>query len=342
MRGKRRKQRKKIGVTLLVSGIALLVLLFVFNDLHTSDADTCRIGILMSGNSRQEKLNGLKAGLRDLGYASDSCEFLTYDARDDVTLLEQKAEQLVQQEVDVIVSLGAVETLEVKRQLARADRSVPVVFAGIAAPKELGLISDYKHPGDMFTGVDNYHKDLSAKRLEMFVQLLPDMERVIILYNGGVTASRISLETTRQAAKTLSVPIVTYDLDEEGALKRLEGKLKKNDGILVLPSYHIEARTDALAALSLKHGVPLMGIFDQEVARGFLFGYGASYYSLGYQAARHVSAIAKGSSPNDVPVELPDTITFSVNDEVSKRLDVRINGELIRMANIVPHIATDD
>ena len=315
-------------------GIVTLTVTFFLNNDQDPEQLPYKIGVLMTGDSRLEKLAGLKKGLSDLGFKQESLEFIVMNAEDDLARLTQLSQQLTTYDLDVIVTLGAVETLRVKQESEKLNKSIPVVFAGIAAPTQLGLIESYRSPGNLFTGINNYHMNLSAKRLELFSELIIDLERVLVLYDKEIDVGRMSLKITQEAANQLKIPIKEFNMHEQDVFKRIKENLRPTDGLLILPSHYIESLSNEIAQFAIKNQIPSMGIYERDVKQGYLVGYGASFFDLGYQSARHVSLILQGNDPAELPVELPDKINFLLNDQVKNELNIKLNYDLVRMADI--------
>ncbi|WNF36917.1 ABC transporter substrate-binding protein [Bacillaceae bacterium IKA-2] len=319
-----------IGISGLITFIAIVIVLIL--SLEDLEKSSYKIGVLMTGENRLIKLDGMESGLEKLGYQLDSIEFIVEDAGDDVSKLDELAQDLLKKKPDLIVSLGGIETQVLEKNMKKIQTFIPTVFVGIAGPYELGLIKEYKSPGSYFTGVNNFHMNLSSKRLEMFTELVPNMERVYVIYSGGVDISEMSLDIVHEAALKMNVDIIEVDLNRTGALKQLEAKLINRDGILTLPSYQVELVAEEISALALRKNVPTMGIYEYEVEAGYLFSYGSMFFDQGYQAARHVSLILQGNEASDLPVELPDSIRFIINEEVRKTLAIDVNQDISKLA----------
>lgn len=304
--------------------------------LDEKDAPPTRIGVLMVGESRYEKFSGLNKGLRDIGFKDTELEFIVKNAREDASKLPILIDSLLKEQPDMIVTLGGVETLHLKEKMEQESIAIPVVFAGVAAPKEVGLIEDYRRPGGMFTGINNYHTIISGKRLELFTQLVPSIKRVFTIYDESVDLSRLSLNESIEAAKKLSIEIIPINISESNYKAEIEKQSQTGDALFILPSYKIEALTNELVNITKKYKLPSMALYKHEVEQGFLAGHGASFYEQGYQAARYVSSIIQGNSPSDMPVELPDDIHFMINKEVSEELDITLNSKWLYNAEIIP------
>ncbi|RSD26697.1 ABC transporter substrate-binding protein [Mesobacillus subterraneus] len=312
--------------------IAVSAILYAF--LGLQEEKTAMIGVLMIGENRYEKLNGLESGLKDLGFTEKEVQYIVKNANDDETQLSRLSGELLAIEPDLIVTLGGIETQALKAKMDEQDIEIPIVFAGLAAPKELGLIKDYKSPGGLFTGINNYHTSISGKRLEMLTSLVPTIERVHVIYDSKIDVSKLSLEETKNAAMTLGVEINPCDASRK-CLESLWKGTGRDDGILVLPSYRIESLTDEIVELTEEKGIPAMGLYDFEAEKGLLASYGSSFYSQGYQASRFVSLILQGNKPGDLPVELPDGIRFVVNQQTKDSLGLQYNQELLYIAELI-------
>ncbi|HAQ07325.1 MAG TPA: hypothetical protein DCR24_07320 [Bacillus bacterium] len=307
----------------------------IYTMLGFQEEEAVDIGVLMIGENRYEKLTGLKAGLDELGFRDREIYYTVKNANDDVERLAKEIGSLLQAEPDIIVTLGGIETLHLKERMDQLDKKIPVVFAGLAAPKELGLIEDYRSPGGLFTGINNYHASISGKRLEMLTSLVPGIEQVHVIYDSKINVSQLSLNETREAAMKLDVPVIPCDASTKECMDSLWQRADKNDALLVLPSFRIESMTDDIVALTLEKQIPSMGLYDFEAEKGLLASYGASFYSQGYQASRFVSLILQGNEPGDLPVELPDGIRFVINQQTKDALGVSYNQEILYIADLI-------
>ncbi|CAM3887837.1 ABC transporter substrate-binding protein [Mesobacillus thioparans] len=312
--------------------VAVSAIIYAF--LGVKGEDSVEIGVLMIGENRYEKFTGLEAGLKDLGYSAKNIHFTVKNAQDDEELIDRQIVQLLEEQPDLIVTLGGIESLRLKEKMDEASIDIPVVFAGLAAPKELGLIKDYKSPGGNFTGINNYHASISGKRLEMLTSLVPAVDRVHVIYDSKIEVSKLSLEETRNAAGQLGVKIKPCDASKD-CLDTLWKSVGRKEAILVLPSFRIESLTDEIVKLTSEKKIPAMGLYDFEAEKGLLASYGSSFYSQGYQASRFVSLILQGNKPGDLPVELPDGIRFVVNQQTKDALGITYNQDLLHIADLI-------
>lgn len=307
----------------------------IYQCLTIENKPNYKVGVVSAGESRNEKYTGLREGLADLGYTETDFTFTVKNAQDDPKHLNEQIEELLKEDLDLIVALGGIEAIELKKKMESSNLQIPVVFAGVASPKEIGIIDDYQAPGGNFTGINNYHTSLSGKRLEMFHDLIPSIERVFALYDQQIVASRLSLEETIKAGERLAIDVIPIDASTPTYKTQLEQMVTKNDALLILPSYLTESLTDEIVQVSKRNELPVMGIYEHEVESGYLASYGMSFFDQGYQAARFVSSIIQGNSPKHLPVEMPDTLSFLVNKQVVDQFEIEVNNNLMYIAELI-------
>ncbi len=313
--------------------VAVSAIIYAFFGVQREES--VKIGVLMIGENRYEKFTGLEAGLKDLGYSAKNIHFTVKNAHDDEELIDRQIDLLLAGKPNLIVTLGGIETLRLKEKMDKENIEIPVVFAGLAAPKELGLIKDYKSPGGLFTGINNYQASISGKRLEMLTSLVPSIDRVHVIYDSKIDVSKLSLDETMNVSRELGVAIAPCDASSNECLETLWGSVAEGEAILVLPSFRIESLTDEIVKLTSEKKIPAMGLYEFEAEKGLLASYGASFYSQGYQASRFVSLILQGNKPGDLPVELPDGIRFVVNQQTKDALGFSYNQDLMHIADLI-------
>jgi putative tryptophan/tyrosine transport system substrate-binding protein len=143
-----------------------------------------RIRWLVAGSQAEYDLllEEYRHGMRELGYIEGrtvETEYLYADAQFD--RLPGLAARLVEHKVDVIVTASAPAILAAKRATAK----IPIVFAASSDPISTGLVASLAHPGGNVTGLSLMASDLSAKRLELLITLVPRLRRIGVLWDSS-------------------------------------------------------------------------------------------------------------------------------------------------------------
>src|SRR5207247_8572987 len=90
-----------------------------------------------------------------------------------------------------------------------------------------------------------------------------------------------------------------------------------------------------LARLALKHRLPGMFPFKENVEAGGLMSYGADRDDLYRRAAAYVDKILKGVKPADLPVEQASKYQLVINLQTAKALGLEVLPTLLARADEV-------
>ena len=140
------------------------------------------VGFLSSGSAVAETPpSAFRQALNERGYFEGRNVVFEFRwAEDQYDRLPGLARDLVQRRVDVIVTLGNINTALAAKA---ATSTIPIVFAMGSDPVEFGLVSNLARPGGNVTGVTVLNRELMAKRLEILRELLPNETVVGLLVN---------------------------------------------------------------------------------------------------------------------------------------------------------------
>ena len=187
----------------------------------------------------------------------------------------------------------------------RATTQIPIVFAWVEDPVGLGLVQSFAQPGGNITGVTNLTIELASKRLELFRDLVPGLHRVLYPYDATHAPSVALAHRYRDAARRLGIDLVEKPVRTEAEVQALLAQVREHtiDGI-VQPS-------------SVSLNIPVSSWRPRQrrryrrcsesvyfVEHGGLASYGPDDYASGWQAARLVDKILKGTDPREIPVEV--------------------------------------
>lgn len=311
--------RKKLIISLI-----LIVILSIIGGLWILQARKIGqpkiVSFLIASDTGIEKVKGVEQGLKRYGFDNDpKIQFRQYSAHGDNKKLQELAQQIVHERPSVIVVTGDDEATAAQK--AVPDQSIPIVFVGAGSPVDEGLVKDMNNPGGNITGIDNCTIQLSGKRLEYFKRLLPELQKVTILYDPGAESSCQSLPYLEEVAKKLNVAINPIGVSSPSeAVKELNQiNPQQGDGAMVLCSLFFESVAEDIKPVIYSRRIPLMGAGEVNGLDGLLSSYGMPYLQQGEQAARIVAKILNGENPANIPVESPSHVELTVNSEIAKK-----------------------
>jgi putative ABC transport system substrate-binding protein len=291
-----------------------------------------RIGFLSpSSSSHLEKrgdplggrgLEAFRQGLRERGYIEGQNIAIEYRwAEGRFERLPDLAAELVRLKVDVIVAVVTQASLAAKN----ATRTIPIVTVAVGDPVGSGLVASLAHPGGNVTGPSSMFAELAGKQLELLKETVPKASRVAVLRNPANPVWQAQmLRETEIAARTLGLRLQLLDargLEElEGAFAAMTRGRARALLVQADPMFSLHARR--IADLAVKHRLPTMGGFRENVEAGFLMSYAPNFPDLFRRAGYYVDRILKGTKPADLPVEQPMRFEFAINMNTAKALGI--------------------
>jgi putative tryptophan/tyrosine transport system substrate-binding protein len=217
--------RKLLSKKRIVFWLATLVLACV----HVAQAQqpkVYRVGVIHQGGPYNSMVDGLKDGLKELGFAEGKQYVLEIrDVKGDPRAIEGAARSLEHEKVNLIYALGTSVSIATKR----ATTEIPIVFACGNDPVAVGLIESFARPWGRITGVHYSVVELTAKRLEILKAVLPGLRRVVAFYNPRNELASKSVKAAREEARQLNVEIVERPVASVEELKSSMTALKAKD-----------------------------------------------------------------------------------------------------------------
>src|SRR5262249_22839739 len=131
----------------------------------------------------EKELQAFRTGLAEAGYVEGRDVVIEWRlAKGDYTKTPQLVADLVQRKVDVIL----VESTRAALAAQQATATIPIVMTLVGDPLGTGLVTSLAHPGGNITGISLMTEELSAKRLALLKETVPQAQRVGILWDPNV------------------------------------------------------------------------------------------------------------------------------------------------------------
>ena len=293
-----------------------------------------RIGILepISAAQNAANLESLRKGLLALGYVEGQNLVIEYRSADGRTeRFLDLASELVGLRVDLIVTRGTPAT----RAVQNATGTIPVVMATMGAPG--AIVASFAHPAGNITGVITFSTELTAKRVEILKELVPELSRVALLHNMGNPAVPPEWEETKTAARSLGLKAELLDVRSEADLghafelaarQHIDGFVVGADG---LTQMHLQTIVGWLS----RNRLPAVFPAREFVEAGGLVAYGVNYPDLYLHLATFIDKILKGAKPSDLPVQQPTKFELVLNANTARTLGLTIPPTLLVRADEV-------
>jgi putative ABC transport system substrate-binding protein len=293
-----------------------------------------RIGILetIPAARNAANLDGLRKGLRDLGYVEGRNLVIEYRSADGrAEQFPDLASELVRLKVDLIVTRGTPAT----RAVQNATGTIPVVMATMGGPG--AIVASFARPGGNITGVITFSTELTAKRVEILKQLVPGLSRVALLHNMGNPAVPLEWEEIKMAARSLGLEAELLDVRSQDDIGRaFELAVRQHvDGLVIGADGLTQMHQQTIIDLVDRNRLPAVYPAREFVEAGGLIAYAVNYPDLYFRFATFVDKIFKGAKPGDLPVEQPTKFELVINLKTAKALSLTIPPSLLARADEV-------
>src|SRR5262245_57681750 len=294
-----------------------------------------RVGLLATGGAfgaGDERRKTILEGLESRGFVEG--RNLVFEVRwgeGRYERLSELAAVLKASHIDVIVTFGYPAALAAKT----AAKDVPIVVTGSGDPVATGLPEGLARPGGNLTGMTELSTELSAKRLEILKEAVPNLRRVAMLWNAADLGMTLRYRAAESAAQVLHVGIQTLGVREPNDFDHAFAEMTQSrpDAILMV--------SDALTTLNRKRVIdfasanrlPAMYELSSLVRDGGLMSYGPNQGAIGERAADFVARILRGARPADLPLEQPTKFELVVNLKAAKALGLELTPTFIARAD---------
>jgi putative ABC transport system substrate-binding protein len=273
------------------------------------------------------------ARLRELGWIEGSTVAIEYrwsEGRPE--RFAEIAAEFVRQKVDVIVTVGS--AVPIVRQ---ATNAIPIVFAVAIDPVRSGLVTSLANPGGNVTGLSLQATNLAEKRLEILRDLIPQLRRLAIVFNGGNDQTVLEKSDTEAAARELKLDVALLDIRGRQDIAPVFEKLNAQaDALYVVVDQLIVANFNRVLTFALSNRLPMIYSTRDFVQTGGLMSYGPSYVDLFRRAGDYVHRILRGAKPADLPVEQPTRFELVLNLTTARALGLKVSEPfLLRVDEVI-------
>ena len=290
-----------------------------------------QIGVL--ANEPWPPLEGLRHGLRDLGYVEGKTHLFVYRfAQGNAERFPVLASELVNLPVDLIVAWGTPASLAARR----ATDTVPIVMSA-GDPIGAGIVTGLARPGRNITGISVQMAEQEGKRLELLKKLLPSFSRFAILTNPSNPYCDIAVGEARRGASALNLQ---FDLIEASDARSLEAAFLtleriRPDAVLVVADPFLAGARVRIADEMIKNKLPSIYSYHEHVRAGGLMTYTTNYYDVFRRQGVFIDKIFKGAKPGDLPVQQPTKFELMLNLKTAKVLGLEISPAMLALADEV-------
>jgi putative ABC transport system substrate-binding protein len=273
-------------------------------------------------------------GLKEAGYVPGQNVAMEYRwAEGHYDRLPALAADLIKLDVDLIIAFGPPSAKAAKS----ATATIPIVFEVGTDAVEAGLINSLARPGGNATGLSILFVQLTAKRLELLCELIPEARNIALLVNPNSPTAEPSIRSASEAARAKGVQLSILKAATESEIDAAfaTAVISKADGLIVAADPFFDTRRVQVVTTAARYKVPT-NYFENEFANaGGLMSYGSSLAGVYRRMGVYAGRILRGEKPAELPVEQPTKFDLVINLKTARELGITVPSKLAFTADDV-------
>jgi putative ABC transport system substrate-binding protein len=299
-----------------------------------------RVGVLFaffdSDPESQARIAAFQQELESLGWREGNNIQIEYRwANGDAERFQAFAAELVAARPDVLVGHASPSA----EALARATRTIPIIFAVVSDPVGSGLAASLSEPGRNATGFTNFATSTGAKWVEFLKALSPRLTRVALLFNPATAPGRGStyLQSVEAAAESFGIDSTHATVSNAAQIEDAIATLSRrpDSALIVMPDVFMTNHRDLITALATRHALPAIYPFRYFAEGGGLISYGIDLSDIFRRAAGYVDKVLRGAVPSSLPIQHPDKFELVINLKTARALGLDVPRILLARADRV-------
>ena len=337
------KKMKRIAALLAATLMATALIAGCANNNSNTDTTTTagndtkvfKIGViqLIQHPALDAAYEGFVKALRDNGYVNgENIEIDLQNASGDAAVCQTIADSFVNSKKDLILAIATDAALAA----AMKTQDIPVLITAVTDPLDAGMVESLEMPGTNVSGTS----DLTpvAEQMNLAKKIVPDLQKIALLYNSSEENSTVQANLAREAAKALGIETMDATVSNSNEIQQVVTSLAGQVQAIYAPTDNMIASgmpTVSMVAADL--GLPVICGEENMVKAGGLITYGINYFDLGVQTGLMAVRVLEGEDISKMAIEyLPEEkLATTVNQTTADALGITIPEDILSSATIV-------
>ncbi|GAA1054662.1 putative ABC transport system substrate-binding protein [Dietzia sp. 2505] len=267
---------------------------------------------------------GFKEAFADAGV---EVEFNEQNANGEQATALTIAQQFAADDLDLTLAVAT----PAAQAMAQNIINIPLLFTAVTDPVSAELVDSMEEPGANVTGTSDAAP--IDEQLELLKEIVPDAERVGIVYASGEVNSQVQVDQAEEAAGPLDLEIVTQTVTTVNEIQQAVEALGDVDAIYVPTDNMVVSGIASLVQVAESKQIPVIAAEEGTVEGGAVATLGIDYTELGRQTGEMALRILRdGEDPATMPVETATEFTYVVNEAAAERQGVTIPEDILAEA----------
>lgn len=274
---------------------------------------------------------GFIQGLEEAGFVEgENLEIEEKNAAADQGTAKQISDAFVSDKVDLICGIATPSAQAAYNSAMNTD--IPVIYTAVTDPEAAKLADKDGMPVGEVTGTSD---ELPIKeQLEMIREVLPEAEKVGILYTTSEVNSVSAIETYEKLAPDYGFTIVTKGVTQTADIALAADEiLKETDCLTNLTDNTVVNSLATILDKANEKKIPVFGSEIEQVKLGCVAAEGIDYVELGKQTGRMAAEVLKGEKQaSEMQYETISQPGLYVNTKAAEDLGITLDEAFVESA----------
>ena len=315
--------------------MALVMMLAVSGCSGESYSDVVKIGVIqfMQHASLDEAYQGFVDGLAEAGYVEgENLKIDFQNASGEVSNCQQICDIFANSGIDLALAIATPAAQSAVNVFQETD--VPVFFTAVTDAVGAGLVESNEAPGKNVTGT--LDMPVIADQIAVIKDVLPDAQKLAILYTSSEPNSAIQADEAKLAAEALGMEVIIQTSSSSNDIPQVISSVVGSADAIYIPSDN--AFASAMATVNhtaVENQIPVFCAVEAMIAEGGIATTAIDYYELGKQTAAQAVRVLNGESASEIAVETQKECALVVNKTFAESVGVEVPAEIIEKAATV-------
>ncbi len=292
------------------------------NGASSTKTDVKNIGVvqLVQHDALDSANKGFVDGLKEKGYEEGkNIKIEQQNAQGEIANAQTISKQFVDAKKDLIFAIAT----PAAQAAYNSTKDIPIIFTAVTDPVKAEIAKDWTSSGTNVTGTSD--KVPVDEQIDLLKKLLPNAKTVGVIYNTSETNSVIQVDEFKSAAEKQNLTVKEIGVTNVNEINQNLASALSGIDALYTPTDNTVASGYALVGkLCLDKNVPIIGAEEAIVTKGGLASIGIDYYKLGKEAGSKAADVLDGKKPSDVKISTLSEMSFTINTDVAKKLNVTV------------------
>ena len=242
-----------------------------------------------------------------------------YDGKADIDEMKAIADKLVEEKVDLVISIATPPTVVMKDILA--ENKINMLFRAVSDPISAGVIDSFEKPGMYITGTSD---SLDGSRLaQVALAAVPGAKKIGLLYNTAEVSSKLPIKEAKEYLTGIGIDWVEANPNNKSEVPDAAKSLIAQgvDAVLTPTDNTIMSAELEISPVFTAAGIPQFTGSHSFTINGAFMGMGSLYKDGDIEFMQLAEKLLiEEKSPIDVPVIRSAHTFAAINNQVGEQL----------------------